>query len=136
MDAFEIGLQFNRMNARIDANANPALVGLQVTGVPSDSSVASLAWRPAEGLGFSAEWRRASDSAVNALNTVFDGGYSTLDLGLQYVGRLAGSAYRLHARLLNASDSVYASNAFVIGGAELVAPAQPRALQVGLQLDF
>lgn len=136
MDAFEIGLQFNRMNARIDANANPALVGLQVTGVPSDSSVASLAWRPAEGLGFSAEWRRASDSAVNALNTVFDGGYSTLDLGLQFVGRRGGSAYRLHARLLNASDSVYVSNAFVIGGAELMAPAPPRALQVGLQVDF
>ncbi len=135
-DSVEIGLVATRMNARIEENANPALVGRQVTGVPRQTTGLTLGWRPAEGFGASAEWRRASDSAVDAGNSVFDGGYSTLDLGLQYVGRWAGTRYRAHARVQNAGDRVYASNAFLIGGQRLVAPASPRAVQLGVQADF
>lgn len=136
LDGLELGLVLNRMNARVEENANTALVGLQVTGVPRRSDSLLLAWKPAQGLGASAEWRRTSDSAVNATNTVFAGASNTLDLGLQYLGRWAGTGLRAHARLRNATDRVYASNAFVIGGTELVAPAAPRSLQLGVQLDF
>lgn len=136
LDALELGLVATHMDARVEENANPALVGRQLTGVPRRTTGVTLAWRPAEGLGASAEWRRASASAVDAGNTVFNGGYSSVDLGLQFVGRLAGARYRAYARVQNAADRVYASNAFVIGGLELVAPAAPRAVQVGLQADF
>lgn len=136
-DHLELGLVATRMNARVEENANPALVGKQVTGVPRQTTGVTLAWRPPEGWGASAEWRRASDSAVDAPNTVFNGGYSTVDVGVQYLGRLGGGTrYRGYARVQNATDRVYASNAFVIGGQQLVAPAPPRALQLGLQADF
>ncbi len=136
MDKLELGLVATRMNARVEENANPALVGKQVTGVPRQTTGVTLAWRPDQGLGASAEWRRASDSAVNAINTLFDGGYGTVDLSVQYVGRMASSRYRAYARVQNATDRVYTSNAFVIGGQQLVAPAPPRTLQLGLQADF
>ncbi len=140
MDHLEVGVVATRMNARVEENANPVLVGKQVTGVPRQTTGVTLAWRPPEGLGASAEWRRASDSAVDAPNTVFHGGYSTVDVGVQYVGRLGNSPglskYRAYARVQNAGDRVYASNAFVIGGQQLVAPASPRTVQLGVQVDF
>ncbi len=139
MDHVEIGLVANRMNAAVETNANAALVGKQLTGVPRRTERVSLAWRPAQGFGASLEWQRASDSAVNATNTLFFGGYSTVDVGVQYAGQgglSATSRWRAYARISNAADRVYASNAFVIGGQELVAPAAPRAFQVGLQADF
>ncbi len=136
MESVELGLVATRMQARVVENANPALVGKQVTGVPRQTTGVTLAWRPAEGLGASAEWRRADDSAVDAPNTLFYGGYSTVDLGLQYTGRLGPSRWRAYARVQNAADRAYASNAFLIGGQQLVAPAAPRAVQVGVQADF
>ncbi len=139
LDHVELGLVATRMNARVEENANPALVGQQVTGVPRRTTGLTLAWRPPEGFGASAEWRRASDSAVDAANTLFGGGYSTVDLAVQYVGRMPGapaSRYRAYARVQNASDHTYASNVFLIGGQQLVAPAAPRAFQLGVQADF
>lgn len=136
VDHLELGLVATRMNARVEESANPSLVGKQVTGVPRQTTAVTLGWRPAEGLGVNAEWRRASASAVDAPNTAFDGGYSTVDLGVQYIGRLGPTRYRAHARVQNASGRIYASNAFVIGGQQLVAPAAPRAVHVGVQTDF
>jgi iron complex outermembrane recepter protein len=136
LDPLELGLVATRMNARVEENANPDLVGKQITGVPRQTTSVKLGWRPAEGWGASAEWRRASASAVDAPNTVFDGGYSTVDLGLQYLGRVGPARYRAYARVQNAGGRSYASNAFVIGGQQLVAPAAPRAWQVGVQTDF
>lgn len=136
LDHVELGLVATRMNARVIENVDAALVGKQLTGVPRQTTGVTLAWRPPEGFGASAEWRRASDSAVDAPNAVFYGGYSTVDLGLQYVGRMGASRYRAYARVQNAADRVYASNAFLIGGQQVVAPSAPRAIQLGVQADF
>ena len=136
MPNLELGVLATRMDARVKENANPALVGKQVTGVPLQTTGVTAAWRPDEGFGFSAEWRRASDSAVDGPNTLFYGGYSTVDLGVQYVGTWSGTRVRARAAVQNAADRVYASNAFLIGGQLLVAPASPRTLQLGLQADF
>ena len=136
IDNVEIGVVSNQMKTRVLENANPVLVGKQLTGVPRRTEGLTLAWRPAEGLGASAEWRRAGASAVNAPNTLFYGGYDTVDLGLQYVGKLGATRYRAYARVLNAADKQHASNAFLIGGQLLVAPAAPRAVQLGVQADF
>ena len=147
IDDVELGLVANTVNAKVLQNADPVLVGKQVTGVPRQSLALTAAWRPAAGWGGSAEWRRVGDSAVDAANTQFYGAFTTLDLGLQYAGVMGGSGssgssgssagrYRAYAKVSNATNRHYASNAFVIRGQTLVAPEAPRSLQVGAQLSF
>lgn len=136
LDDAELGLLFNTADAKVTENANAVLLGKQVTGVPRKSVTLSGAWRPASGWGGGAEVRRVGASAVDAANTLFDGAFTTLDLALQYVTQGNGKRWRGYARLENATDRHYVSNAFVIGGQNLVAPAAPRSLQVGLQADF
>lgn len=132
----ELGWVANAARTRVLENINPAVVGKQVTGVPRLSTGLTAAWRPASGWGASAELRKVADSAVNATNTVFYGSYQTLDLGLQYAGSYGATRYRAYMKVDNAADRKYASNAFVIGGQVLVAPAAPRSVQIGLQTDF
>ncbi len=142
MGDVEVGLVANRTDTEVKENANAALIGKQVTGVPKWSAGLTAAFRPAAGFGASAELRHVADSAVDATNTIFYGAFTTLDLALQYSGTWGGSGtsagarYRLYAKVDNATDRVYATNAFVIGGQNLVAPAPPRSLQVGLQTTF
>lgn len=138
MDDIELGLLFNHADAQVTENASPALVGKQVTGVPKQSFTLSAGWRPAMGWGANVEARHVGDSAVDAPNTLFYGAFTTLGLGAQYVGTFGGigQRFRAYAKLENATDRKYASNAFVIGGQQLVAPDAPRSLQVGLQTTF
>ena len=136
LDDLELTVIGNTAHARVLENANPALVGQQVTGVPHKSVAATVAWRPQVGLGANLEWRRVSNSAVNATNTLFYGAFQTVDLGAQYAGMADGQRWRAYAKVENAADRRYASNAFVIGGQTLVAPAPPRGLQLGVQADF
>lgn len=131
-----VGLVYSRTATRVIDNANAALVGNQVTGVPSYAATLSAAWRPERGFGAIAELRRLGDSAVDAANTVFYGAFTTLDLGAQYVGRTGGARWRAYARLDNATDRVYATNAFSTVGGVTLAPAPPRSLKVGVQVDL
>lgn len=132
----ELGAGYGIANARVVENASAALVGNQVTGVPRRSASLTASYRPALGWGAAVEARKVGNSAVNAANTVFYGRYTTLDLSAQYVGQWGTTKYRAYAKVDNATDRVYASNAFVIGGQQLVAPAAPRTVQVGVQADF
>jgi iron complex outermembrane recepter protein len=132
----EIGLVANTARTEVLENANAALVGKQVTGVPRQSTTFNVAWKPAEGFGGSVELRNVGNSAVDAPNTLFYGAFKTLDLGLTHTGLIAGQRVRAYAKLENATDRKYATNAFLIGGQQLVAPAPPRSVQVGLQANF
>ena len=132
----EAVLTGNRTKTRVVENINPVLVGKQITGVPANSNGLAVSWRPESGVGASAELRHVGNSAVDAPNTVLYGAFTTLDLGLQYQTRWDKSRVRAYAKLQNATNRVYASNAFVIGGLNLVAPDAPRSLQVGAQIDF
>lgn len=137
MEALELSLVAARTDARVAENANPALVGKRVTGVPAHSATLGLAWRPAQGFGAAIGWRRQGDIAVDAANTLVAGAFSTVDLSLQYQFRSReGSGWRAYLKLDNATDRAYASNLFVIGNQPLVAPGAPRTLRVGLQSDF
>lgn len=136
-DALELSLVAATTDATVVANASAALVGKRVTGVPEASATLGLAWRPAQGLGGSIGWRWQDDIAVDAANTLVAGGFSTVDLSLHYQVRPgSGPGWRAYLKVDNASDRVYASNLFVIGGQQLVAPGAPRTLRVGLQADF
>jgi iron complex outermembrane recepter protein len=132
MEALALSLVGARTQARVLENANPALVGKRLTGVPKASATLGVAWRPERGFGASLGWRWQDDIAVDAPNTLVAGGFSTLDLALHY--RWAG--WRAHLKLDNAADRDHASNLFIIGGQQLVAPGSPRTLRVGLQADF
>ena len=131
-DAVEVTLVAARTDAVVVENANAALVGKRITGVPSSSASLGVAWRPALGWGAALSLRRQGDIAVDAANTRVDGAFTTADVSLQYQAR----AWRAYARLENAADRVYASNRFIIGGQPVVAPGAPRALRVGVQADF
>lgn len=136
-DALELTLVAARTDARVTANANAALVGKRITGVPETSATLGLAWRPAQGFGGGVGWRWQDDIAVDAANTLVAGRHSTLDLSLHYQSRpQAGRAWRAYLKVDNATDRAYASNLFVIGGVPLVAPGAPRTLRAGVQADF
>ena len=136
LDSLEISAVLNTADAKVLENSNPVLVGKQITSVPKNSATLSAAFRPPAGFGFSAEVHRVANSAVDAPNTLFYGAFTTLDLGAQYVGTQGANRYRAYAKIENAADRKYATNAFLIGGQPLVAPAAPRSFQIGLQADF
>jgi outer membrane receptor protein involved in Fe transport len=136
LDDLELGIVGNMASTSVLENANPALVGKQVTGVPRHALGVTAAWKPQVGWGANVEWRRVGNSAVDAANTLFYGAFTTVDLGLQFAGLADGRRWRTYAKVENAADRRYASNAFVIGGQTLVAPAPPRSLQLGVQADF
>lgn len=137
LDALELSLVAARTDAKVAQNANPALVGKRIPGVPKTSATLGLAWRPAQGFGGALGVRRQGDIAVDAANTLVAGEFSTLDVSLHYQVRPSqGAGWRAYAKLDNATDRVYASNLFVIGGQQMVAPGAPRTLRVGVQADF
>jgi outer membrane receptor protein involved in Fe transport len=132
MEALELSLVAAETDAVVAANANAALVGKRITGVPETSAWFTLAWRPAQGLSGTLGWRRQGDIAVNADNSVVAGAFSTASASLHWQAR----GWRAYAKLDNAGDRVYASNLFVIGGQPMVAPGAPRSLTLGVQADF
>lgn len=137
LDALELSLVAARTDARVVQNASAALVGKRVTGVPEASATLGLAWRPPQGLGGAVGWRWQDDVAVDAANTLVAGGFSTVDLSLHHQVRPArGPGWRAYLKLDNATDRSHASNLFVIGGQQLVAPGAPRTLRAGVQADF
>jgi iron complex outermembrane recepter protein len=129
-------LVWARADSEVTENANPALLGRQVTGVPERTATVGLSYAPAQGLGGSVTWRDVGRYAVNPANTIFYDGYSTLDLGLTYSGRWGASRWRASLRLDNALDETLATSVFVIGGQTLLASGAPRTLRAGVQLDL
>jgi outer membrane receptor protein involved in Fe transport len=132
MESLELALVAAETDAVVTANTSAALVGKRITGVPETSASLSVTWRPAQGLGGSLGWRSQGDIAVNADNSVVAGAFSTVSASLHW----QAGGWRAYAKLDNATDRVYASNLFVIGGQPMVAPGAPRSLSVGVQADF
>ena len=131
----ELALVYGLTDTEITGNANPALVGKDIVGVPEDSLTLSASYAPENGWGGSATLRSVGDYAITADNSVEDGDFTTLDLALSYArtGRLR---YRAYLGLDNATDRTYYSSSFVSSGTQLVAPAAPRTVRVGAQLEF
>lgn len=130
-----IGVTYGNADTEIRSNANAALVGNQVTGVPDYTATLEVAYSPLAGWGASAVLHRADDYAVDAANTLFDGAYTTLDLALTFT-RMGRFGYRAYFGIDNATDEAYFGNSFVSSGTQLVAPAPPRTYHAGVQIDF
>ena len=140
LSALEVGLVYNRVDAKVKENSNPALVGKLITGVHKEASTLSVAWRPAAGLGGNIEMRKIGAVPVLADNSVFYPGYNTVDLGAQYTGTWGSSAngtrYRAYVKVENATDKLYATSTGITSGVQTFNVAPPRGVRVGLQTDF
>lgn len=131
----DLSLTYGSANSRVTENGNAALIGKRVAGVPRSMTTATAAWTPVPNWTASLTWRRVGRYAVNADNSLHDGGYATVDLGLRY--RASGARpYELHATLANAADKAYATSVSVIGGMPLFAPGAPRTLKLGARFSF
>lgn len=129
----DLVLTWGSAHSRVTENANAALVGKQVAGVPRYMATVSATWRPAADWSATTTWRRVGAYAVNADNSVGYGGYATVDLNLAY--RIA-SRSEIYAAVANVSDKAYATSASVIGGTQVFAPGAPRTFKIGAKLQF
>jgi iron complex outermembrane recepter protein len=127
---------YGSAKTEVTENATAALIGKKVTGVPDYTTTLSAFWRPQNGLGGGATIRKVGRSAINPTNTLTYDGYTTLDLQLSYQRSRGRNPYRAYLSLDNATDKKYAAASFVIGGQTLYAPAAPRSVSIGLQIDF
>jgi outer membrane cobalamin receptor len=136
IDDLRATLVWATADSEVTENANAALLGKQVTGVPERVATLGVEYLPAQGLGATVAWRDVGRYAVNPANTLFYDGYSTLDLGLTYAGRAGALRYRAYVRIDNALDETHATSVSVIGGQTLYATGAPRTWRVGAQLDI
>jgi outer membrane receptor protein involved in Fe transport len=70
------------------------------------------------------------------LNTTSQSAYSTLDAGITWRGIWSGTGVKARLSVNNLTNKVHATNAFQIGGIDLVAPGAPRSVQASMQFDF
>lgn len=137
--AWQLQWAYGRVLSKVTENGNAALVGRQVAGVPAYTSTLSVQWQPVAAWQAQLSWRKLGRAWVNAANTEVAEGYATWDLGLRHTleggSALAGHTV-VYAQLRNLTDRRYPSTVAMIGGERLVAPGEPRTLQVGLQLSF
>lgn len=136
--ALELRWNYGRAQSRVTQNANAALVGRQVAGVPRYTSTLQARWQMNADWALQGALRHVGRMAVDAANTRSAPAYHVADLGLQY--RLPASSglqnATLSLMLRNLADKSYASNLSVIGGELLVAPGAPRTLLLGLNFSL
>lgn len=135
-DSWEISAALSFFDSRILENPNAALVGKDVPVAPKQMSTFAAAYRPGNGWGGIATWRRIGSYALDDANAQRYGGYNTLDLTLSFERRSGSGRQRFYATLANATDSAYAQYVGPISGALVYAPAAPRHLTVGAAFDF
>ncbi len=137
-NAVELRWNYGRAASRVTHNANAALIGRQVAGVPSYTSTLQARWRMNADWAVQGALRHVGRMAVDAANTVSNPAYHVADLGLQY--RLPASTGladgTLSVTVRNLADKAYASSMSVIGGEVLVAPGAPRTLLLGLTFSL
>lgn len=126
---------YAHVETRIVNNADAALVGKAVAGVPDDTLNVDAMWRPVNRWSLAANWRHVGRYAVDAANRLFADPYDTIDLRLAHEGT-ARFAYRAYLRADNVANARYATSVSVIGGRTLMAPGAPRTVRAGMQLSL
>jgi outer membrane receptor protein involved in Fe transport len=133
----EIDAVYSHTEATVRSHANAALLGKAITGVPRTASSLAVHWRPPTGWGAGIDLRQAGAFAVDASNTLFYPGYTTLGLALTYSAEpSAGRRWRGYLKVENATDRLFASSTGLSGGVQTFNVAAPRGVRLGLQLDL
>ena len=130
-DTVDLSLAWGTAQSKITRNANPALEGNAVTGVPRYTVTLASAWRFLPGWQLDSTWRQVGPYWVDSANTQRYGGFGTLDLKLQ---RQFGGTYptRVYLAMDNVADRQYATSVSSIG----YAAGAPRTLRLGAQMNF
>ncbi|HUD28956.1 MAG TPA: TonB-dependent receptor [Novosphingobium sp.] len=126
---------YSYTKTKITENADAALVGKQVAGVPRHAANLDARWSPVDRWTLGANWRHVGVYAVNASNTVEAPAYDLLDLSIAYEGE-APFRYRAYLRVDNVTDEAYATSVSVIGGQTVLAPGAPRGVRAGVQVSL
>lgn len=126
---------YGTADSEILSNANAAVVGNKIGGVAEYNSNLMLNWNITPTLAFEGSWRTIGGYSLNASNVDSADSYAVLDMGLNYTdSRLPG--WRFNVNVDNVADKRFATAVFVIGGERVVAPGNPRLIQVGAQFQF
>lgn len=126
---------YSRTTAKVRENADAALVGLSVAGVPRRTATVDATWSPIKNWTLEAGWRLVGDYAVDAQNLLRAESYDTLALGLSWQSG-PEARWRAYVRAENITDAKYATTVSVIGGETLLAPGAPRAVRGGVQFTL
>lgn len=103
--------------------------GNRPANTPAWVAGAQLAWQLLPALQLSADWRHVGRRYANTANTVFEGAYDLLGLGLQWQATQGMSA---RLRVNNATDKTYAATL----GSGLVVLGAPRSVSASLDWKF
>lgn len=103
--------------------------GNRPANTPAWVAGAQLAWQLLPALQLSADWRHVGKCYANTANTVFEGAYGLLGLGLQWQAA-PGLSARL--RVNNATDKTYSATL----GSGLVVLGAPRSVSASLDMKF
>jgi iron complex outermembrane receptor protein len=135
VEEFELRAIYGWTDTDIAKNANPAMEGLEVAGVPKNSTTLEMNIIPVQNWTINVAWRDVGAYQIDALNTLKADSYNTTDLNVAYTGK-SPTPYRIYARIENITDREYATTESVIGSQHLVAPGAPRLFRTGIQLNF
>jgi outer membrane receptor protein involved in Fe transport len=134
--AFELVATLARTRSRIMASATASNVGEAVTGVPSSLATLTAVWRPVADYDIALTHRRVGRYPLNLPNTVYYEGYRVFDLMVSHEIRNGAGRQRWYARIDNLTDREYATSAGLSSGVRTYNIGSPRALTLGVSLDF
>ena len=136
LEYLELWGVYSLTDSEVKKNGNAALIGNEVAGVSRNTATLNGRWMPSQDWSFDATWRLVGDYQIDAANTEKAASYTTVDVGAVRSFRTGEHAYRLYLSLDNVTDRVYSASTTRIGGQTLYAPAAPRMLRAGVQVDF
>ena len=134
-DALTLTTSWGVARTEILNNANAALVGRRVAGVPAGAASVDVEYAPLPAWSFTAGWRYVGRYDLDAANSQTAESYALLGLGLAYLGE-GRWPYRAYLRIENAGDEPHATNELLLAGQRAVAPGAPRSVRAGLQFGF
>ncbi len=127
------------LDSEVRQNADPALEGKEVKGVPDHVFNLGLQYTSSLGLGGRVNWRQVGSYYIDTDNTETYPGYDTVDLTLFYqrpLGQGTNRRLRVSFSVLNLLDEHYAQAVWKGYGTLNYALAWPRTFWLGVSIDW
>ena len=125
------------INTEITQNADPALLGKEVTGVPDYITNLGLRYRDKSGINTRVKWRHVDSYYIDDANTASYPGYDVTDFSLGYEAQTAtGVGWRIAMDVDNLFDEHYSQAVWNGYGTNNYAVSPPRTFWLRLGLDI
>ena len=131
VDAFSLQAVYGYADSEILQNADVALLGNRVAGVPVNTGTLIASWYASDALRLDATVRHTGAYWKDGANTAQTDSYQVVDLGASYAFATL-RPIRLYADIDNVGDKVYAASA----GLTTIAAGAPRTFRIGVQVGF